>query len=706
MTSATLTGYVGPVSLGSRRKPWPYDLIIQGTPVILRPQEGGLMIGRKLQTLAGVAPITYDYSSQPVYAERTYAFRRIRQGYGERVQRAPAPTRYYYAINADLSIGGLQIKGPAFTVITPPNTGRVTFFIDAVDPELVPSDDYPEGWSPLSTFAGAGRFILKRVGDDPSDWTVSTDFGTFDPGDGTPIDNTAVKGVRFWPAGSGMVDSLWVVTKAGDLWRFNGTAWDKSAQQAFAITVLREELWIADGDNTIRKCVADPMVAGNWSAQIIVGDASQVITNLEVLDNALYIFKTNGIFTLNADTTVNDKFPSFRQQPLPRNGVNAAPWLSRLWFGYGDGYYWLDNSGTLTPTGPNLLVENNSEVQGEVMAFAGHASWFGYYALVNRGPGGADVAPNSYLVKHGTWFNPEEASSANYTFFEVPNGALKKWAGKTVTSLYVSDAAGGNTRLYCGFEDGSIEWCLLPRNTPNPAHPDSGCEFTTEESWVYWPLHHAMFQADAKSYRGMSAFGPRIGSLNTVRAQYRVSQQFAEMPPGEQAPWIDLGRPFTFSGERIDFPENVFGYAIEIRHGLESTSASTPVLEGMALHEQVRPALQLEYTWTVNARRWLARRDGVVDHRTPVQIRERMLQAASAIGTVEVYMPDEGVQAISIVDYSEALAPVTKRYGTDWDIAMKGIQFRTLTIYGSWDRVALYDWDTIATYTWDDILYL
>jgi hypothetical protein len=49
---------------------------------------------------------------------------------------------------------------------------------------------------------------------------------------------------------------------------------------------------------------------------------------------------------------------------------------------------------------------------------------------------------------------------------------------------------------------------------------------------------------------------------------------------------------------------------------------------------------------------------------------------------------------------------VTKRYGPDWDIAIKAIQFRTLTVYGTWDRVGLYDWDTITQYTWDDLLYL
>ena len=691
----------GPASLGSRRRPYPYDIVVNGVGLILRPQDEGLMIGRKLQTLAGVAPITYDYSSQPVYAERTYAFRKIQGGYGERVQASPIPSRYFYALNADLSIGGLQIKGPYFHNLSPPATGPVRWFIDAVDTAFVPPEDYPPDWPPLATFAGAGRYVLKRGdGDDPADWGISLDLGS--------DDKWVTKAVRWWPAGSGMTDCLLVTTNVGEFWVWSGTAWAMSDQQAFSVAVLREELWIKDGDNTIRKVVADPRIATNYSAQIVVGDQSQVVTNLEALDNTLYIFKTNGVFTLNADTTVNDLFPSFRQQPVPRNGVNAAAWLGRLWFGYGDGYYWLDNSGLLKPTGPNLLVENSSEVNGEVIAFTGHASWFGYYGLWNGGPSVTSPNNDSYLIKHGTWLNPEQSQTAAYTFSEVPNGALKKWAGKKILSLYVSDCAPGNTRLYAGFEDGSIEWCLLPRGTPNPAHPNSGCEFTDDESWVYWPLHHAMFQADAKHYRAFSAFGPVIDTDDYIEVEYRLNQAVAQPPPAGD--FVPLGRPFTFSGQRNELEGNVFGYAIEVRHKLVSSGPEaithTPVLEGIALHEAVRPALQLEYTWTVNARRWLARRDGLVDRLTPWQIREVCLAAASTIGTVDVIMPDEGLQAVSIVDYSEALAPVTKRYGVDWDIAMKGIQFRTVTIYGTWDRVALYDWDTIGLYTWDDVLYL
>jgi hypothetical protein len=704
----------GPASLGSRRRPYPYDLYISGFPVILRPSDAGIMVGRKMESLQGVAPITYEYSSQPVYAERTFAFRKIQGGYGERVQSSAVPSRYFYALNADLSIGGLQIKGPLFHKVTPPTRGPVAFFIDAVDPSLTVPADYPPGWPPMSTFAGAGQYVLKRTADTDAGWAVSKDLGQYDSGGGVMKPDEAVKAVRFWAAGPEGKDALLVVTRSGALWSTvdGGATWVKGAQQAFSVTVLRDELWITDGKNTIRNCTADPLVVANWNAQIIVGDASQPITNLEVLDDTLYVFKTNGVFTLGVDgagaPVGQDKFPSFRQQPLPRNGVNAAPWLGRLWFGYGDGYYWLDNSGVLKPTGPNLLVENNSEVSGEVNAFTGHASWFGYYGLWNGPSAGLSDPGDSYLVKHGTWINPESVQSSEYRFEEVPNGALKKWTGKKVLSLYVSDSLRGNSRLYAGFADGTIEWSLLPRGTPNPAHPDSGCEFTDEESVVYWPLHHAMFQADAKHYRAFSAFGPVIDPENHIEVEYRLNQAVAQPPPVGN--FVPVGKPFQFSGHRIELQGNIFGYAIDIRHKLVSSGSAptthTPVLEGIGLHESIRPALQLEYTWTVNARRWLSRRDGVMDRHTPFQIRQAMMEAASATGAVEVYMPDEGIQAVSIVDYSEAVAPTTKRYGVDWDIAMKGIQFRTATVYGTWDRVGLYDWDTISQYTWDDVLFL
>src|SRR5215831_12263294 len=205
----------GPATVLSRRLPWPYDLIISGTGVILKPTEAGLLIGKKLQTLANIAPITYDYSSQPVYAERTYAFRRIEGGYGERVQHAPTPSRYYYAVNADLSIGGLQIKGPLTHEVTPTTTGSVAFFIDFLFAAF-PSDPTNITEPPHTTYCGAGQYVLQRNGDNPSDWTVNHDFGS---------GNLVTKAVLFWAAGTGSKYCMYVTTTNGELWQFDGAAW-------------------------------------------------------------------------------------------------------------------------------------------------------------------------------------------------------------------------------------------------------------------------------------------------------------------------------------------------------------------------------------------------------------------------------------------------------------------------------------------------
>lgn len=664
-------------SVTSRRRPYPWDLVIAGTGVILKPSEEGLMVGKKLQTLANVAPVTYDYSSQPVYAERTYPFRRLVGGYGERVQQTTLPTRYRYAINADLSVGAMAIKGPLVHTVTPSSSGSVEWFADAL-----------HGAS-LATFAGAGRYVLRRSSDVPAGWVVSRDFG---------VGRTVTKAVRFQSAGIGMVDSLYVVLDNGELWRYNGSAWVTGAQTASTIAALREEFWISDTPNTVRKCVADPLLGASYGAAIVVGSADSAITNLEVLGNTLFVFKTDGIYTVNANTTTNTLFADLRQQRLSTNGLRARSWLGRLWFGYGDGYYFLKEDGGLTPAGPGLLLENDTEVRGNVVGFEGHASWFGYYALYNPDN------EASYLIKHGTWMNPEERETAEYRFEEVPNGAIVKWAGKRITSIRQSSVVAGNTRLYFGFADGSIDWILLPTGSPNPSDEGSGCEFTDQESYIYWPLHHAMFQADAKSYRGFSVFGPEIDDDNHVRVQYRTGNVESYNTPG--GAWTDVGVPFVYSGQRHNLPVSTQGFVIEVRHQLVSLTAGTPVVEGVALHEAVRPSLLLEYTWTVNARRYLARRDGVVDRRSPTQIREVCRAAAASIGAVDIVLPEQITQSVSIVDYSEALAPVTKRFGVEWDIAMKGVEFQTLTSYGTWDRVGAYTWDDIALMTWDDLLYL
>src|SRR5262245_31871141 len=93
---------------------------------------------------------------------------------------------------------------------------------------------------------------------------------------------------------------------------------------------------------------------------------------------------------------------------------------------------------------------------------------------------------------------------------------------------------------------------------------------------------------------------------------------------------------------------------------------ATPVLEGIALHEAVRPnaapaALRLAWTGTVRAANRVVRRDGVVATNRAEQILAVARQAAQAAGHVLVRLPDGVVRAVAAVEVAAELQPEAGR---------------------------------------------
>jgi hypothetical protein len=644
---------------------------------MLKPLENGLMYGKKVETLENVTPTDYSYSSQPPYRERAYRLGPLSLGMGERTQTAAVGMRYRYAINMDCSIGGLPRKGPFFTSITPASSGEIRGMCE-----------FPISGT-MKLFTLAGRYCLVRNGDNIGDWSVSKDFGA---------GRVAQSVVRFKDAGG--TDALYVTLDNGELWQFTGvtdtTAWTACVLPASGpgalpayLEVVGDELWYGAG-NKISKAVTGPTLAANWSGWINVGDASRNITYLKQLANQLLIFKTNGIYTVNTSGSDYELFPGLRMQPLLTNGRNATAWINSIFIPYGPTFYkaTLGSETTIQPVGLERLLENNSEVSGQIVCSAGHSGWFLYLGVNNS------ISGNSYLCKLGSWLQAQEGYDADFVYSETIHGALCKWAGKQITWMSISDTPGPNPRLYAGFADGSISWALLPRTSPDPAS-DINCRFTTEVGQIFWPIHHSMFQADSKDFRGFSVFGPRLDKDNYVRFKYRLA---------DALPYTDLGTDFIAGGQRSDLPNNVSGKAIDVcTEFINETTETTPIVEGMALHESVRPALKLDYNFVVQAKSHLARRDGSVDRRDAEQIRQAVKDAAQVNGTVTMIMPDETSQEMTITNYSESLAPSSSRYGLTWDLGILATQYKMNTIYGTLDRLAAFTLDDLAVYTLDQL---
>ena len=654
--------------LSSRRRPWPYHMRLgsvlgdssERVGLMLVASERGLLVGRKQQMLDGVVPSVQEYGSAPVYRERTIPLRPT-GGYGERVQSSHGDRRYYWGMDVQFA-GGLFGKGPLLHPIvpTPVAGGEVRKFIDA-----------PNSVGVLSQWILAGTKLLRRTDD--------TGAGQVTVHDRTP--QTAADAARFQGGFAGASDSLYVA------WS-DGTLWEKAAAggllqcalpagfAAYRLEVVGTQLWAADVVNsTIRNVAADPKVAANWSGPILVGDPSARISTIRSTANQLVIFKEDGgIFTINSDGTVNDLFPGVSVPTDPENARQAAAWMNALWFRAGPTFYRLEMPGAgLVPVGPGKLLDNASPVRGQVRAFCGWGGYIAYLGLWNP------IDNTSYLLSYGSWeMHQTESGAASAEFEDQFDGALAHWPGKKIAAMGISGAAGVD-RLYVGFTDGTWTWIKL---VLNPLAPDSGAEFNVGPAEVVFPLHHAMFQADLKHWLGFSIFGPVVRPGDEATLHYRIMASAGAPPSDPTVDWIYLGE-FTANGQRIEAPTNLAGNALSLKIGLtNATTATTPVIETVAIHERVVPAFKRDISGSVDGRWVTCRLDGAAYRPNPDATHKLMMDAAAAPGSIALELPDETISEVALFDYSERLLPSQAGGGHSWVIDFQATQFRILTVYG------------------------
>ena len=671
----------------SRRRPYPYDLYLEDVRCILEPRADGNLVSKKTKTLDATAPIDYTYSSANPYKERAFEWQELYGGFGQGT--APAtgkPRRYSHAIKADLSLDGLWMKGPRFgeTISGTPVNQQT---IDAAAGEVRQLIWALHGGT-LTLFAICENAVYRRVNDDVAGgWTVSLSAATL-------AGAKPQQALRFKHRGVAPVDALYLGTSAHNLYKYDGAAWTVAAAaagpgtgavqgEARYVERVNDEFWVA-GDYWVVKATDDPMVRANYSAVIYVGDQSAKITWLKVLGDTLIIFKEDGVYTVDTDGLDHELFPTLRGKNNLQNGRNAAVWIDRLWFTFGDQTFTMNEAAQLKPDGMEQMLENASDIHGQFVGSAGHNTWFNYELLYNVDN------DTTYLVKHGTWVeeNSNQATPGVAQFAEAHHGSIYDWDKKaTCIEIIAGLHATGNDRLYVGFLDGTIQWCLLPQNSPNPAE-DAHCEFTSQDSYVYLPVHHAGFRADNKLWHAITATGPWLTTTEWIEVEYRldVANPLAEwIPVSPDAP------TFTLPSQRRNFTEDevadpISGKVIEFRVKLvkdpdiaASPARFSPITEGIIIHESIRPSFSREFVFAIKAGTFLPRRDGLVDRRRGSVVKDMILQRCAQTGPVNVTMPTGEVEALTIVDYKDSAASWAKRRDHEWLVEIQGIQLGILS---------------------------
>jgi hypothetical protein len=228
---------------------------------------------------------------------------------------------------------------------------------------------------------------------------------------------------------------------------------------------------------------------------------------------------------------------------------------------------------------------------------------------------------------------------------------------------------------------------VLPQNSPNPAE-DQHCEFTSFSSYVYLPVHHSGFVADNKLWHAITVMGPRLTATEWVEVEYLLDIS------NDLADWTKVNPDdpqFTIPSQRRNFTADevaspVSGKLMKLRVKLEkdpSLSASpaqlSPVIEGIVIHESIRPAFSREFTFSVKAGSFLPLRDGRIDRRRGAAQKDLILGKCAQVGPVNVLMPTGELEPLTIIDYSDSAASWAKRRDHEWLVVIQGIQLGILS---------------------------
>jgi hypothetical protein len=642
--------------------------------MMLMPQQGGLLVGKKQTIIETVMPVAQEYDSAPVYKERTFVFK-PNSGMGERQQSSTSDQRYHYALDCWI-IGGLFGKGPLLHPLMPATTGPISQFIDGLRPDVRTT---------LTLYTLAGANVLLRNDDTSAGQAVVL----------SRAGNVAQSAVRFQSLGTTPVDAVYVAWSDGTLTQIGATnvaCTLPAGMHANYVEKIGRELWIADAAaSVVRSTTNDPTQSGSWGGPIQVGDTSVPITCLRAAGGKLWILKANGdVYSVNADGSDNDWFPTSTDQLDPTNGLTAVSWLGALWFRAGPTFYRMDATPTLTPVGPERYLQNASEVQGPVQCFVGWAAHLAFGGIYNANAAQTTTGqPTSYLLTYGNWepAGNTQPTGPSLQFVDQWDGAVAHWPNRQITACYVS-AATPTPRLYCGFTDGGFDWIKL---VPNPLALSSGAEFTTGASRMVAPIFTDMFEANKKQYAAVSGFGPRLNSGDNATVSYRIRGSTGAPGPMGDTAWHPVSPPITTNGMRVDLPGNIAGIGCEFAVDLANASTSeTPVFEGLGFHARVVPDFRYDWTATIDASDYVARKDGASVRQSGRQIRDVLatISAQPQLATVE--LPDETIEGLAFVQYQERLVPHTgqgARFGQNWAIDLQMTQFFTESTLGTVGRL-------------------
>jgi hypothetical protein len=657
--------------------PWPYDISLAGTPLMLvrTPNRFGELMPawkvlgqQQIQERLDTGDLEGVFGSPQ--AEVPWTLSDFSGGMGLREQKAGVTNRYSYASNVDARVPNKVMLGPLLTTHT--LTGANGTVRAMATMNIGGTQTF---------FVGTGQYVYST--------TDGSTFSQKDLGSGRAVTSMVVY------RGDAATPFLFVGVEAGqNFWTYDGTTWTEHASlEGTHFTALEDELWrsFEHSDTAETWKVAkstDGGATSTWTpsdaSAYVVGDPAFEITEITKYDDRSYVFSERDVFTLThaaSSALAGEVWPADLEQSDVLTGVGSATFGGRFYMVLPQaGLYEYTLTGTdqfIVPMGPDLMAENDSPVRGKVTAVCGERDYYLWAAI-------QDESGNSYLM---CWDREQNAW----------HGSIVDLGAVTVRKMVISDKITTNPQLWIGMDDdvGSI---VLPRAGRDRSN-DSNCTFASSGQ-LYMPRFTALFPFLNESFLATNALVNGLSTGDeTLRLHYRI---------------VDGGAFTALSGtwssdpgQRLEFPttglKNEFldTYLHFARGG---TTTNTPKLEAWVLLYALRPPFKRAFEFTAHLGTHLKTNSGA---RSGVTLENQRTAINNTMDAAPVTLI--GIDGTSYTVFAQpgkaAEEPLRYSKGAYYEAAYDLICFEhaATNLPGSWGNLENYTWGQLEGYTWGQL---
>ena len=135
------------------------------------------------------------------------------------------------------------------------------------------------------------------------------------------------------------------------------------------------------GTNVVYSAVSPPIAESVWDTGTVVGNSTEVITDIVELEGLPCVLKEDMPYLINITGEVERPTPSLISEKRSTSGRNAHNWQNKLYIPCGEQALYEYDGGILTDISPSKYITGTSDFSGRITALASDAQWLFAYLI-------------------------------------------------------------------------------------------------------------------------------------------------------------------------------------------------------------------------------------------------------------------------------------------------------------------------------------